>query len=131
MRCSNCGHELDTRKAVLTNPPEALSYPDMEKLRAWAKEKHPWALHPESRLRDLVEACFDHHRAKGNRHADWLATCRTWVRNTQAFGQAGADRSPARRPRQAEVTREPKASPERRAAGSALLEQLVKQKGRR
>lgn len=32
-------------------------------------------------LRKLVDACLDHHRAKGNLHADWLATCRTWIRN--------------------------------------------------
>lgn len=32
-------------------------------------------------LRKLVDACLDFHRAKGNLQADWLATCRTWIRN--------------------------------------------------
>jgi hypothetical protein len=48
------------------------------------------------RLRPLVSACLDHHRAKGNLHADWVATCRTWIRNEAEGRFTGARGQPER-----------------------------------
>jgi hypothetical protein len=48
------------------------------------------------RLRSLVSACLDHHRAKGNLHVDWVATCRTWIRNEAEGRFTGARGQPER-----------------------------------
>lgn len=62
--------------------PDALEPEQQEALKAWCSSKHPDHL---ATLPALVEACLDHHRAKGTTHADWVATCRTWVRRQQDF----------------------------------------------
>lgn len=81
------------RRGKTAAPPE-LPPEDLERLRAWCAEKHPEHV---PRLAELVEACLDHFRAKGERRADWVATCRTWVRNEQRMN--GARASPRSRDR--------------------------------
>lgn len=78
------------KRRVLTDAPIALEATEQAALEAWCRSAYP-ALLP--RLHALVTACLDFHRAKGNRHADWLATCRTWVRN-EAEGRFGTRRDP-------------------------------------
>lgn len=62
--------------------PDTLEPDQQEALKAWCSAKHPDHL---ATLPALIEACLDHHRAKGTTHADWVATCRTWVRRQQDF----------------------------------------------
>jgi hypothetical protein len=81
---------------------------------------HDWVVSPtglnrsdlKPRLRSLVSACLDHHRAKGNLHADWVATCRTWIRN-EAEGRF----SPARGQPERVVMRVPETFTPTREAG--------------
>jgi hypothetical protein len=90
-------------KFAKTHAPDSLNSDEYESLRAWCAEKHA-ALLP--RLPALVEACLDHHRAKGNTHADWVATCRTWVRNESSgvFGRASPRSSEAKAEQAAATT---------------------------
>lgn len=77
-------------RTVKSEPPSDLDSEQKLALLAWVRSKHP-ALEP--RLRDLVDACLDYHRANGNHKADWLATCQTWIRN-EAEGRFGRQRAP-------------------------------------
>lgn len=80
-------------KPVRSLAPDDLDPEQKVALLAWVREKHP-ALEP--RIRELVDACLDHHRSRGNAMADWVATCRTWIRKSQQFG-VGPRGSPAER----------------------------------
>ena len=83
------------RAAVKSAAPDALDAEQVAALERWAQQR------PEivARLPELVDACLDFHRAKGNRHADWVATCRTWIRNelTGRYGRANGPRGPTAR----------------------------------
>lgn len=70
-----------------TPAPDDLTNPEKRALLDWVRAPasrrgldRPDLAQP-AKLRALVSACLDHHRAKGNVHADWVATCRTWIRN--------------------------------------------------
>jgi len=86
------------RGRVKTDAPEALEPEEQRALEGWCRERWP-SLVP--RCRDLVAACFTHHRAKGNRHADWYATAQTWIRNEAEgrFGKPAAPATPVVRPK--------------------------------
>jgi hypothetical protein len=62
-----------------TPAPEKLSNDDYAGLAAWCLGSEPWAYGP--RMTKLVLECLDWHRAQGSLKADWVATCRTWIRN--------------------------------------------------
>lgn len=68
-----------------TGPPEDLTKAEKRELFLWCQRHHPEYAEPRQ-LRKLVDACLDHHRAKGHRHADWLATCRSWIRQQPRYG---------------------------------------------
>lgn len=72
------------RRSELTPAPEALTVGELFELEAWAlsKPEHAWAA---PHVEELAEACLDHFRAVGEHRADWLATCRTWIRRTPSF----------------------------------------------
>lgn len=74
-----------------TDPPLDLEPGEKKALEGWCREKHPDLA---SRLGALTTSCLDFHRSKGNRHADWTATVRTWVRN-EAEGRFGIPRRAA------------------------------------
>lgn len=65
-----------------TEPPAQLTEEQREKLAAWAAEHEHWAI---PRLRELERLCLDHHRARGNAGADWLAAVRNWVTRDRTF----------------------------------------------
>jgi hypothetical protein len=94
-----------------SQPPEDLEPDEKRKLKQWVASHYP-ALLP--RLRELVDACLDYHRAHGNLMADWTACCRTWIRNTGEWsGQRPRYREPARgtRERPQELRPETKTKP--------------------
>lgn len=127
MNCPHCGLSVDGAKK--TRAPDRLSYDEMQKLEAWVKTRHPWALRD---LESIAERCLLHFGAKGESRASWLKTVQTWIGRMKEFGRDRAeppDHRP-RRPKPAEAQREMKASPELRAQGSRLLAELVAQKGR-
>lgn len=72
-------------------PPADLEPSEHEALATWCRGT---LSRPDlvPRLRQLVAACLDFHRAKGNTQADWPATARTWIRNEaeERFGRARA-----------------------------------------
>jgi hypothetical protein len=70
------------RRRPCTETPDDLSPEQWAALDRWAREREPWAA---MSLSDLVEACLDHHRAVGNEMADWVAACRTWIRNERLW----------------------------------------------
>lgn len=79
-------------KQPKTSAPERLTDEQRGSLAVWcATDTDTWAARPDlvPRLPALEAACLDYHRSRGNTHADWLATCRTWVRN-EASGAFGA-----------------------------------------
>lgn len=69
--------------------PDGLAPAPLEAVRIWCQERFP-AL--AARVPELVAACLDWHRSKGNLHADWSATARTWIRRE-------AERMPAASPK--------------------------------
>lgn len=90
------------KAAPKTPAPDRLMPEQMAALRAWCTEKAPAAL---DRFDELVAACLDFHRGKGNAMADWPATCRTWIRNDARFGapRAGPGGVAARADERAQV----------------------------
>lgn len=73
-----------------TDPPEALSPDELEKLHTWALDKEPWAEH---RVEHYAEACLDWFRGSGRRKTNWLAVVRGWIRKERAtHGDAWAER---------------------------------------
>ena len=62
--------------------PDSLKPKEFARLTAWCQEKFPWF---ERELPKLVEACLDHHGAKGSLMVDWPRTCKTWVRRQDDF----------------------------------------------
>jgi hypothetical protein len=62
-----------------TPAPDDLSDEDKIALMVWCKQKHP-ELAGKARLRELVDACLDWHRANGRSCSSWLAACRGWIR---------------------------------------------------
>lgn len=78
------------RKRAKTAAPAALDDEQLAQVIRWCREKHPgWAQH----VTQQVEACLDWHRGKGNTHADWVATCRTWIRRAAEEHPTGPPRS--------------------------------------
>jgi DNA-binding transcriptional MocR family regulator len=62
-----------------------------EKMYEWAA-KNGWSRNQADRD---TEQFLDYHRGKGSRQADWTATWRTWMRNTDRFGSVFAAKSGA------------------------------------
>jgi len=81
-------------RTVRSQPPEDLAADEWNALARWAQEREPWAV---GELSDLVEHCLDHHRARGNAMADWVAACRTWIRNERLWGRRGGQGGPPRK----------------------------------
>jgi hypothetical protein len=73
--------EAEPQKAAKgkTPAPDDLSDEDKIALMVWCKQKHP-ELAGKARLRELVDACLDWHRANGRSCSSWLAACRGWIR---------------------------------------------------
>ena len=69
--------------------PDDLTPTQKKALGDWCRRKgyHHLLRRGPGGIGDLVELCLDHHRARGNRAkiVDWVAACRTWVRNEQRF----------------------------------------------
>ena len=78
--------ERRTRRARGTGAPDDLTPEEKSALLAWVRAKEPDA---EPEIRALVDACLDHFRASGALKADWLATCRTWIRNRKRYAPRG------------------------------------------
>ncbi len=78
-----------------TAAPEVLDALILGELQRWCREhEDPGIRKREPAVPQLVELCFDHHRAKGTLAADWGATARTWIRNDLAFARRdGNERS--------------------------------------
>ena len=68
----------------VSDPPEQFSPEDLTKLREWC-ERTDDVRGQAGRVAALAEQCLDHHRRKGLRSADWLASARTWIRNDLKF----------------------------------------------
>ena len=66
------------RRARPTAAPDDLEADDKRKLHAWANESEPWAV---PHLRELVDACLGHFRAKGQSRASWYQTAQNWIKN--------------------------------------------------
>lgn len=77
-----------------TQAPDDLDPEQKRALLAWVRAKEPDA---EPELRALVDACLDHFRASGGLKADWVATCRTWIRNRKRFTARGEAKTFAER----------------------------------
>jgi hypothetical protein len=79
-------------KVVKSLPPEQLTPEQVKGINAWVIEKG-FPLQP-NRTVELIEACLDFHRGAGNQKLDWVATCRTWIRNEVSgkFGRSGPAR---------------------------------------
>lgn len=69
-------------KKKRTTAPDSLSVPDLRILFGWCHQKFPWW---ERDLQELVEACLEHHGAKGTLMACWRRTCMTWVRRHDQY----------------------------------------------
>ena len=69
------------RQAATTSTPDV--FPISEAMERWAREKHPSV----TDLEGQTERFLDHHRGKGSRQADWVATWRTWIRNAEKFAK--------------------------------------------
>jgi len=78
------------KRNQLTDPPDDLPEETIADLATWAKNG---GLRFD---REMVEACLDFHRAKGNRYKDWTAAVRTWARNQAKFEK---DRQPDAAPK--------------------------------
>jgi hypothetical protein len=82
-----------------TPAPDDLSDEDKLALSVWCKAKHP-ELATRARMRELVDACLDWHRANGRSCSSWLAACRGWIRREARYsggkpprgGGAGSER---------------------------------------
>lgn len=72
-----------------TSAPEHLVAAQWTSLQIWIREKQAWLVDDRLRQRALVEACLDHHRAKGTTSTDWVLNARNWIRNEVQFGRAG------------------------------------------
>lgn len=72
------------QKPSKSHVPDDLEPEQKVALLAWVRAKHPAE---EPRIREHVDACLDHHRKNGNRACivDWIAACRTWIRNADRF----------------------------------------------
>lgn len=95
-----------------TAAPAALDDEQLGNLIRWCREKHPrWADHVSTE----VDACLDWHRGKGNLHADWVATCRTWIRRAAEDRPGGPTNTGSR-----QSAGEARAARERKAALSIV-----------
>ena len=72
-----------------TRAPERLTDEQLSRVTAWVELKHPWLEGQPKRQADLIDACLDHHRAKGSTSTDWVLNVRNWIRNEVKFGRAG------------------------------------------
>lgn len=81
---SGAGKGRAPRKAApRTKAPEYMTV--TEDMRRWARDEGVTAdLDSETR------AMLDHHRARGNLQADWIAAWRTWMRRAKQFAPARA-----------------------------------------
>ncbi len=61
-----------------TRAPDTI--PITDAMRKWATENGV-----KVKLETETEIMLDHHRGKGNLQADWIATWRTWMRNSLKF----------------------------------------------
>ena len=68
-----------------TNAPE--SFTPSEKLLEYFNKEAYW----KENSQDLIDACFDHHRSKGNKMVDWEAAIKTWCRNDKKFNPKNYD----------------------------------------
>ncbi len=66
-------------------------------MRRWAAQKCP-----SVDLSTETEQFCDHHRGKGSRQVDWVATWRTWMRKAEQFAQERQARTTSRSPRATE-----------------------------
>lgn len=98
-----------------TRAPGDLSRTQYESLLRWVDAKEPWA---RSRVVAIVDHCLEWHRGAGSLKADWVATCRTWIKNMVARDPSlrSAAPAPAHKARPVE-----KASPGAVQALNALL----------
>lgn len=74
-----------------TDPPETLTEEQFEELEAWARREMPGEA---TAVRYHVSMCLDHFR--GTRRADWIATCRNWIRRAPQMRRPGAKPPPQR-----------------------------------
>ncbi len=70
----------DLRKR--TRAPDSI--PVTDSMREWASKNRVTA-----NLETETEAMLDYHRGKGNLQSDWIATWRTWMRNSVKFQRNG------------------------------------------
>ena len=82
-----------SRKVVV---PDRLTDLERDSLASWCSKSADPAIRARApRIFDLEAACLDFHRANGNRKkiTDWVAACRTWVRNDAAFHPANGSKA--------------------------------------
>lgn len=63
-----------------TRAPDSIPITDL--MRGWASKNHVTV-----NLDSETETMLDYHRGKGNLQADWIATWRTWMRNSIRFAK--------------------------------------------
>jgi hypothetical protein len=76
-----------------TAAPQELPVEDVERVRAWIEDVMPKRVDEAERF---AEACLDHHRSKGNLHADWTATVITWIRKSENWRREKTGEPPLR-----------------------------------
>jgi hypothetical protein len=67
------------KKKVSSEAPE--SFTPTEKLLEYFNKESYW----KENSQDLIDACFDHHRSKGNKMVDWEAAIKTWCRTDKKY----------------------------------------------
>lgn len=108
-----------------TPAPEHL-YCDMwESLSKWARLHEPWAVR---NLERMATECLDYFRSKGELRADWVATCRTWVRNEVKRNPHLRAQAPVAPHKARPAAAEEKASPQAKAAMASLVGSLAGKK---
>ncbi len=103
---------MAARRSGLRPPPPSLSPEEWASLRSWADAAVPWvsrgALGASRTLEGYVDEVLDWARSNGRRKADWVATCRNWIRRDE---RARLERLVASRSPLAERAREALRSP--------------------
>lgn len=75
-----------SRAQPRTCAPDALSREQRNAIARWVLASDDAAIRAQLGSLDAqIDACLDWHRGKGNQHADWVATVRTWLRKSPAF----------------------------------------------
>jgi hypothetical protein len=85
---------MPVKKAPQTPAPDALTDEQRDRIRKWhANHKNPAVAaiplsykRKEESIASLIDACLNHHGAKGTQFTDWTRACMNWIENHVKFG---------------------------------------------